>query len=169
MKKILISLLGLALSSGAFAQDFLQQWHDSATKAMNEFRSAHRSSIEAGGWRFVAGAKSLEEVPISDMFVKGVKTEEGPIRSAYLLNVFYLAVPESESPEYHSTKMLVWFDCKEGNLEQRILERYSTIDGSGNPVSRDAEKQSSGMIEMPGADARSFEKPLFAAVCTAKR
>jgi hypothetical protein len=169
MKKIIIPLLGLAISGAAPAQDFLQQWHDSATKGMNEFRSAHRPSIEANGWRFVAGAKSLEEVPISDIFVKGVKTEEGSIRSAYLLNVFYLAVPASESPEYQSTKMLVWFDCKERGYEQRILERYSTVDGSGNPVSRDAEKQSSGMIEMPGADSRSFEKPLLAAVCAAKR
>jgi hypothetical protein len=169
MKNLFTLLLGVTLSTGAFAQDFLQQWHDSATKGMNEFRAAHRPSIEAGGWRFVAGAQSLEEVPISDIFVKGVKTEEGSIRSAYLLNVFYLPIPASESPEYHSTKMLVWFDCKEGGFEQRILERYSTVDGSGNPVSRDAEKQSSGMIEMPGADVRSFEKPLFAAVCTAKR
>jgi hypothetical protein len=169
MKNLLTLLLGVTLSTGAFAQDFLQQWHDSATKGMNEFRSAHRPSIEANGWRFVVGAKSLEEVPISDIFVKGAKTEVGAIRSAYLLNVFYLPIPESESPEYHSTKMLVWFDCKGGGYEQRILERYSTVDGSGNPVSRDAEKQSSGMIEMPGTDARSFEKPLLAAVCTAKR
>jgi hypothetical protein len=169
MKNLLTLLIGVTLSTSAFAQDFLQQWRDSATQGMNEFRSAHRPSIEAGGWRFVAGAQSLEEVPIADIFVRGVKTEEGYIRSAYLLNVFYLPIPASELPEYQSTKMLVWFDCKEGGYQQRILERYSTVDGSGNPVSRDAEKQSSGMLEMPGADARSFERPLFAAVCTAKR
>jgi hypothetical protein len=169
MKKFLIPLLGLAISGAASAQDFLQQWRDTATQGMNEFRSAHKAGIEANGWRFVVGAQSVEEVPVSDIFVKGVKAEKDSIRSAYLLNVFYVAVPASESPEYLSSKMLVWFDCKEGSYEQRILERYATVDGSGNPVSRDAEKQDSGMIEMPGADRKSFEKPLLAAVCSAKR
>jgi hypothetical protein len=169
MKNILIPLLGLALSSAVCAQDFLQQWRDSATKGMNEFRSAHKPGIEADGWRFVAGAQSAEEVPISDIFIKGVKAEKGSIRSAYLLNVFYAAVPASEFPEYQSAKMLVWVDCKEGSYEQRILERYASEDGSGMPVSRDAEKRGSAGIEMPGADPRSFDKPLLAAVCSAKR
>jgi len=169
MKNLLTALIGVTLSTGAIAQDFLQQWRDTATQGMNEFRSAHKAGIEANGWRFVVGAQSVEEVPVSDIFVKGVKAEKESIRSAYLLNVFYVAVPASESPEYLSTKMLVWFDCKEGSYEQRILERYATVDGSGNPVSRDAEKQDSGMIEMPGADRKSFEKPLLAAVCSTKR
>jgi hypothetical protein len=169
MKKFLVTLIGLALSSAACAQDFLQQWRDSATKGMNEFRSAHKAGIEANGWHFVAGAQSAEEVPISDIFVKGVKAEKGAVRSAYLLNAFYVAVPASEFPEYQSAKMLVWFDCKEGSYEQRILERYASVDGSGNPVSREAEKQGSAGIEMPGADPRSFEKPLLAAVCSTKR
>jgi len=168
MKKFLVPLIGLALSSAVGAQDFLQQWRDSATKDMNEFRSAHKAGIEANGWHFVAGAQSAEDVPISDIFVKGVKAEKGSIRSAYLLNAFYAVVPASEFPEYQSAKMLVWFDCREGTYEQRILERYASADGSGNPVSRDVEKRSSAGIEMPGADARSFEKLLLAAVCPAK-
>ncbi len=168
MKPILPALLALCLSSSATAQDFLQQWRDSATRGMNEFRSAHKAAIEAKGWHFVVGVQSVEEVPVSDVFVRGVKTEQGPIRSAYLLNVFYVAVPESESPEYLSTKMLVWFDCKSGEYEQHILERYATADGSGNPVSRTAEKLEPGKIEMPGADPRSYDQPLRAAVCTAK-
>ena len=168
MKKYLVPLLAFALSSPVFAQDFLQQWRDSAAKGMNEFRSAHKAGIEAKGWRFIAGTLSLEEVPISDVFVKGVKVEQGFIRSAYLLNVFYAAVPAAEFPEYQSAKMLVWFDCKTGSYEQRILERYASVDGSGNPVSRDAEKQDPAAFEMPGADPRSYERPLLAAVCTTK-
>lgn len=161
----LATLLGLSLAPAVCAQDFLQQWHDSATAHMNAMRAAHKGAIEAGGWRFVAGAQSAEEVPISDLFVKGVKSERDAVRSAYLLNVFYVPVPASEFPEYQSTKMLVWFDCKQGSYEQRILERYATVDGTGNPVSRAAEKQEPGTIEMPGADRRSYEEPLLAAVC----
>jgi hypothetical protein len=168
MKTILTIILGLALSSPVLAQDFLQQWRDSAAKGMNEFRSAHKAGIEAKGWRFIAGTLSVEDVPISDVFVKGVKVEQGFIRSAYLLNVFYAAVPAAEFPEYQSAKMLVWFDCKTGSYEQHILERYATVDGSGNPVSRDAEKQDPSAIEMPNADPRSYDKPLLAAVCTTK-
>lgn len=164
----LVTFLALAVPCTACAQDFLQQWHDSATLHMSEMRSAHKSAIEAGGWRFVTGSQSVEGVPISDLFVKGVKVEKDAVRSAYLLNVFYVPVPASDFPEYQSTKMLVWFDCKEGDYEQRILERYATVDGSGNPVSRDAEKQAAGTIEMPGADRHSFEKALLAAVCQAK-
>ncbi len=168
MNKYLIPLLALFLSPSATAQDFLQQWRDSATKGMNEFRSAHKASIEAKGWRFVVGAQSAEEVPVSDVFIKGVKTEQGSIRSAYLLNAFYVAAPGSESPEYLSEKMLVWFDCKTGEYEQHILERYATVDGTGNPVSRTVEKQEPGRIEMPGADPRSYDPSLLAAVCTAR-
>ncbi|MEO8158860.1 MAG: surface-adhesin E family protein [Betaproteobacteria bacterium] len=169
MRSLLIALIGVTLSAGVFAQDFLQQWHDSATRNMSEMRAAHKPAIEAAGWRFVSGAQSVEGVPISDLFVKGVKVEKDTVRSANLLNVFYVPVPASDFPEYQSTKMLVWFDCKEGEYEQRILERYATVDGSGNPVSRDAEKQGAGTIEMPGADRHSYEKALLAAVCQAKR
>jgi hypothetical protein len=48
-KKFLVPLICLALSSAAGAQDFLQQWRDSATKGMNDFRSAHKAGIEAKG------------------------------------------------------------------------------------------------------------------------
>jgi hypothetical protein len=133
MNRLLVMLIGLVLSSAAHAQDSLQQWRDSATQAMNEFRSAKKGRIEANGWQFVAGTLSAEEVPISDMFIRGVKTEQGSIRSAYLLNAFYLPVADPELPVYQSTKMLVWFDCKEGNFQQRIVERYPSADGSANP------------------------------------
>ena len=169
MKNLFTALIGVTLSTGAFAQDFLQQWRDSAIQTMNEFRSANKAGIEAGGWRFVAGALSAEEVPISDIFIKGVKAEKGSVRSAYLLNAFYEPVPASELPEYQSTKMLVWFDCKEGSYEQHILERYPSVDGSGNPVSRDIEKHDAPGIEMHGADARSIENLLLPAVCSARR
>jgi hypothetical protein len=169
MNTILAALTGLALSSAACAQDSLQQWRDSATRGMNEFRSAHKPRIEANGWLFVAATLSAEEVPISDIYVRGLKVEKGSIRSAYLLNTFYAAVLALEFPGYQSSKMLVWFDCKEGSYEQRILERYASADGSGNPNSREAEKQSLPTIEMPGADPQSFDEPLLAAVCSAKR
>ena len=168
MIKTLAAIFALALSSSVCAQDFLQQWRDSATKGMNEFRSAHKAGIEANGWHFVADARSAEEVPISDVFVREVKTGDGSIRSAVLLNVFYTPMPGSGSPEYQSTKALVWINCKQGSYEQRNLERYASADGSGNPVSTTAEKPGSEPIELPGADARSIEKPLLAAVCSAK-
>lgn len=168
MIKTLAAIFALALSSSVCAQDFLQQWRDSATKGMNEFRSAHKAGIEANGWHFVADARSAEEVPISDVFVREVKTGDGSIRSAVLLNVFYTPMPGSDSPEYQSTKALVWINCKQGSYEQRNLERYASADGSGNPVSTTAEKPGSEPIELPGADARSIEKPLLAAVCSAK-
>jgi hypothetical protein len=166
MKPVLAAIVGIALSAPVFAQDILEQLRDNATRGMNEFRMAHKAAIEAKGWRFVVGTQSVEEVPVSDVFIKGVKTEQGPIRSAYLLNVFYVAVPSSETREYLSSKMLVWFDCKSGSYEQHILERYATVDGSGNPVSRTAEKQEAGEIEIPGADVHSYEKALLGAICT---
>jgi hypothetical protein len=169
MKRFLIPLLGLAWSSSICAQDLLQQSRDSATRAMNEFRSAHKAWIEANGWQFVAGTLSEEEVPISDIFVKGVKAEKGSIRSAYLLNAFYVPVPASELPEYQSAKMLVWFDCKEGNYEQRILERHASVDGSGIPVSRDLEKRDTAGIELRDANPQSVGSSLLLAVCSAKR
>ena len=128
-----------------------------------------RWRIEANGWQFVAGTLSAEEVPISDMFIRGVKTEQGSIRSAYLLNAFYLPVADPELPVYQSTKMLVWFDCKEGNFQQRIVERYPSADGSANPVSRDTEMHDTLGIELPGADPRSVEKALLPAVCSRRR
>ncbi len=168
MKKLLPLILAAMLPTAVVAQDFLQQWRDSAAKGMAEFREAHRGAIEAAGWRFVVATQSAEEVPISDVFLKSVKVEQGSIRSAYLLNVLYVAVPESEIPEYRSTKMLAWFDCKEGGYEQRILERYATVDGSGNPGSREAEKMVSTLNGFPGAERRTYEKALFAAICTAR-
>ena len=165
MKPILAALLSTVLSAPVLAQDMLEQMRGDATRGMNEFRATHKAAIEAKGWHFVVGTQSVEEVPVSDVFVKGVKTEQGPIRSAYLLNVFYIAVTSAEAPEYLSSKMLVWVDCRSGSYEQHIVERYATVDGSGNPVSRTAEKQEAGEIEISGADVRSYEKPLIGAIC----
>ena len=166
MKPILAALLSTVLSAPVLAQDMLEQMRGDATRGMNEFRATHKAAIEAKGWHFVVGTQSVEEVPVSDVFVKGVKTEQGSIRSAYLLNVFYIAVTSAEAPEYLSSKMLVWVDCRSGSYEQHIVERYATVDGSGNPVSRTAEKQEAGEIEISGADVRSYEKPLIGAICT---
>ena len=166
MKKTLPLLLAVALAAPALAQDMLEQMRGDATRGMNEFRAAHKAAIEAKGWRFVVGTQSVEEVPVSDVFVKGVKTEQGSIRSAYLLNAFYFAVTSGEAAEYLSSKMLIWIDCRSGSYEQHIVERYATVDGSGNPVSRTVEKQEPGEIEMHGADVSSYEKPLIGAICT---
>jgi hypothetical protein len=168
MKKLLFVLICMSLSASASAQDFLQQWRDSAAKAMGEFRAAHQKSLELAGWRFVTGTESAENVPVSDIFVKTVRSESGTIRSAYLLNALYIAVTEGESPGYRSAKLLVWFDCRDGTYQQRILERYATVDGTGIPVSREAERQESTVIELAGADPRSYEKPLLAAICTSR-
>ncbi|HVY06541.1 MAG TPA: hypothetical protein VHB46_11245 [Burkholderiales bacterium] len=168
MKKLFLAIAGLSLSAAVPAQDFLQQWRDSAAKGMAEFRDGHKATIEAGGWRFVGGTRSIEDVPISDVFVKSVKTEGGSVRSASFLNVLYVAVPESNVPEYRSTKMLVWIDCASGGYEQRILERYPTVDGTGIPGSREVERQESTLNGFPGADAHTYEKPMLAAVCTTK-
>jgi hypothetical protein len=168
MKSLFFAIVGVSLSAAAPAQDFLQQWRDSAAKGMAEFRDAHKGPIEASGWRFVGGTHTAEDVPVSDVFVKAVKTEGGSVRSAYFLNALYIPVPESNVPEYRSTKMLVWIDCSSGGYEQRILERYATVDGTGIPGSREVERQESVLNGFPGADPRSYEKPLLAAVCTTK-
>jgi hypothetical protein len=168
MKKLPFVLICMALSTSVAAQDFLQQWRDSAAKAMNEFRAAHKSAIDGAGWRFVTGTESAENVPVSDVFIKTVRTESGTIRSAYLLNALYVEAPASDTPAYHSTKLLVWFDCRDGTYQQRILERYASVDGTGIPVSREAERQESAVMELVGADRRSYEKPLLAAICTSR-
>ena len=73
MKRALVILIALTSSALAGAQDFLQQWRDSAAKAMNEFRSAHGADIQAAGWRFVTAVTTPEGVPSADVFVKDVK------------------------------------------------------------------------------------------------
>ena len=168
MKKIISLFICMSFAAGVAAQDFLQQWRDSAAKAMGEFRAAHQKSLELAGWRFVTGTESAENVPVSDVFVKTIRSESGTIRSAYLLNALYVAVAEGDSPGYRSAKLLVWFDCRDGTYQQRILERYAAVDGTGVPVSREAERQESTAIELAGADPRSYEKPLLAAICTSR-
>ena len=58
MRSLLIALIGVTLSAGVFAQDFLQQWHDSATRNMSEMRAAHKPGIGAAGGG-LAGARAV--------------------------------------------------------------------------------------------------------------
>ena len=69
-------MLGVAVVTGASAQDFLQQWRDSATRQMNAFRATHAPAIVASGWRFVAGSVSAESVPIADVFIARVAAKD---------------------------------------------------------------------------------------------
>jgi hypothetical protein len=131
VKRVLLVMIGLAFSPATPAQDFLQQWRDSATKTMNEFRAVQRPRIEAAGWRFAAGAETAEGVPTADIFVKDLKTRGGKVRSAQVLTASYVPIAAFEVPEYQSTNALVWFDCGTGAFEQRGIERYSSGDGTG--------------------------------------
>jgi hypothetical protein len=168
VKKVLVMLIGVSFTSLGGAQDFLQQWRDSAIKGMQEFRDAHRAKIDARGWRFVGGAMNADAVPISDLFIKDVKIRDGPTRSAYVLNAFYALVAPSDLPEYQSTKALVWFDCNQQRYADRSIDRYASVDGSGDPTSSQAEKPASEPIEMNNAEPQSVEKTVLTAVCSAK-
>lgn len=168
MKKVLVTLIGVLFSSLAGAQDFLQQWRDSAIKGMHEFRDAHRAKIDARGWQFVGGTTNSDAIPISDLFIKDVKMRDGSTRSAYVLNAFYAPVAASDLPEYQSTKALVWLDCNEQRYADRSIDRYPSVDGSGDPTSSQAEKPASGSTEMKNAEPQSVEKTLLTAVCSAK-
>ena len=168
MNKATVALVALMLSLSTFAQDFLQQWRDSAIKGMNEFRAVHWPAIKDGGWQFVDGVVSSDGIPMSDLFIKDVKAQAGPVRSAYVLNVFYAPVAASEVPEYQSTKALVWFNCNDGTYQDRRVQRYASIDGRGDANSGDAEKPNSAPAEMKSAEPQSSEKTLLAAVCSVK-
>ena len=167
MKRALVVSVALTFSAPAGAQDFLQQWRDSAAKAMNEFRTAHGPGIQAAGWRFVTAVTTPEGVPSADVFVKDVKEHEGPIRSASVLTVAYVPVPAFDVPEYQSSRALVWFDCKQGRYEQRSIARYASTDGSGTPTSADAEKPASAAPQMQSVEPESAQGALLTAVCSA--
>ena len=165
VKRALAVLIGLTFSALADAQDFLQQWRDSAAKAMNEFRTDHGPEIQAAGWRFVTAVTTPEGVPTADVFVKDVKVQQGSIRSASVLTVAYVPVPASDVPEYQSSRALVWFDCTQGRYEQRGLARYASVDGGGTPTS--AEKAAATAPQMQPADPGSSQSALLTAVCSA--
>ena len=168
MNRTSVALIGLMVASPICAQDFIQQWRDSAIVAMNAFRTGHWAQIKAQGWQFVGGAETSEGIPSSDVFIRDVKIPNGPIRSADVLNVSYLPLQVSDLPEFQSSKALIWFNCTEGSYEHRSVERYASTDGSGNPVSSDTKKAGSASMELKGAELLSMEKPLLAAVCSAK-
>lgn len=167
MKRALAVLVAVTFSGLASAQDFLQQWRDSAAKAQHEFRTAHGPAIQAAGWRFVAAVTTPEGVPSADVFVKDVKVQDGPIRSASVLTVAYVPFPASDVPEYQSSRALVWFDCSQERYEQRDIARYASLDGSGTPTSADAEKPASAPPQMQPAEPGSAQGALLTAVCSA--
>jgi len=167
VKRLLVVLVAVTFSALAGAQDFLQQWRDSAAKAMNEFRTAHGPEIQAAGWRFVTAITTPEGVPSADVFVKDVKVQDGPIRSASVLTVAYVPVPAFDVPEYQSSRAVVWFDCKQGRYEQRGIARYGSVDGSGTPTSADAEKPASAAPQMRPIEPESAQSTLLTAVCSA--
>lgn len=161
-------VLGVALSTGALAQDFLQQWRDSATRSMNDFRAANGPALAAAGWKFVAGAQSVERVPLSDLHIRDVKARGGKVRSALVLDVGYLPFPESTVAEYQSAKSLTWFDCGAGTFEHRRLERFMSVDGSGTPTSAEEAKPDTAPAEMRQPDHGSVFNAVLDAVCAAK-
>ena len=167
MKPALVALVGLTFSALANAQDFLQQWRDSATKAMNEFRTAHGPAIQAAGWRFVTAITTPEGVPTADVFVQDVRARDESIRSASVLTVAYVPVPAFDVPEYQSSRTLIWFDCRKGSYEQRGIARYASVDGGGAPTSSNAEKPASEAPQMQPAEPDSAQSTLLTAVCSA--
>ena len=164
--RVLVTLLSCLLAAPVLAQDFLQQWRDSAIKGMNEFRAAHAAEIKAQGWRFIDGAVTAEGVPIADVFIKDVKAQDASTRSVRVLNAFYVPVSAADFPEYQSSSALVWFHCADGQYEHRRVDRYASIDGRGEPTSSDAKQPVEAPLEMKGAEPQSMAKTLANAVCS---
>ena len=164
MNRALVVLVCLTFSALSGAQDFLQQWRDSAAKAQNEFRTAHGPELQAAGWRFVTAITTAEGVPSADVFVKEVKVKDGPIRSASVLTVAYVPVPASDVPEYQSSRASVWFDCRQGRYEQRSIARYESTDGGGTPTSAEVE---SAAPQLQPVEPESVQSTLLTAVCSA--
>lgn len=168
MKHSLIAVaLGLALTNGASAQDFLQQWRDSATRQMNAFRSSHAPAIVAAGWRFVAGSVSAESVPIADVFVARVSERTGTIRSADVLTSYYAERPESVVPAHQSARSVEWFDCVAGTWEQRSLNLYPGHDGRGEPNHAEPARPDSDPATPGTIDHGVVTHAVLAAVCSA--
>lgn len=168
MNKLLAAIIVLAAVLPASGQDFLQQWKDTATQQMKEFRAAHRPAIEAGGWRFVHGAVTPEGVPTSDYFVQGIVERSGGLRAAQVLNAFYVPIPEADVPEYQSTRAVLWFDCKAGTFEQRELSRYASADGAGTANSAEPAGDQAASYEGQPPAHQSAEGALLQYVCAAK-
>lgn len=161
-------VLGVAVAvvADASAQDFLQQWRDSATRQMNAFRATHAPAIVASGWRFVAGSVSAESVPIADVFIARVAARKGSVRSADVLTSYYAERPESVVPAHQSARSVEWFDCATGTWEQRSLKLYASLDGSGQPNHAEPAK-ADGDPAAPGPiDHGVVTHAVLAAVCS---
>ncbi len=169
MKKAALLLVGLLGSSPVFAQDFLQQWVDNATKAMKDFRTAHASRIEAAGWHFVGGSLTIEGVPQADLYLREVKAGEGASRAAMVLNAYYTPVPAFDFPEHQSMRALLNVDCGNDNYQERASWRYASADGSGEPNASTPERPTSNFRDNKHAQPQTAEKTLVDLVCAAKR
>jgi hypothetical protein len=166
MKRSLIAVaLGAALADGASAQDFLQQWRDSATRQMHVFRANAAPGIVSAGWRFIAGSVSAESVPIADVFIARVAARTGTIRSADVLTSYYAERPESVVPAHQSARSVEWFDCAAGTWEQRSLKLYSGHDGSGEPNHAEPAKPDSEPATLGPIDHGVVTHAVLAAVC----
>ncbi|MEO8626988.1 MAG: surface-adhesin E family protein [Betaproteobacteria bacterium] len=163
--RVLATLLSCLVASPVLAQDFLQQWRDSAIKGMNEFRAAHAADIKGQGWRFIDGAVNAEGVAIADIFIKDVKMQDASTRSARVLSAFYTPASGSDLPDYQSSNALVWFHCADGRYEHRSVDRYASADGRGASASSDDKQPVPAPLEMRGAEPVSMEKTLLTAVC----
>jgi len=157
--------LGVAVATGAAAQDFLQQWRDSATRQMNAFRATHTPAIAAAGWRFVAGSVSAESVPIADVFIARVEVRTGAIRSADVLTSYYAERPESVVPAHQSARSVEWFDCAAGTWEQRSLKLYASHDGGGEPNHAEPAKVDGEPATLGPIDHGVVTHAVLAAVC----
>lgn len=167
MKHSLIGVvLGALIASGAHAQDFLQQWRDSATRQMNAFRATHAPAIVASGWRFVGGSTSGEGVPTADVFVTRIAARQGAVRSAEVLTSFYAVRPESAVPAHQSSRSTEWFDCAAGTWEQRSLRLYPTHDGSGEPNHAEPGKADAAPAALGPIDHGVITHSVLATVCS---
>jgi hypothetical protein len=143
------------------AQDFLQQWKDSAAVAQKEFRAASSSAITQQGWRFLEGFSNAEGVPLADLFVKDVKRESGTVRFARVLTAFYQPASTSEGTSFKSSHAELSFDCAGKHVQQRSAAYFTTPDASGAP----AASQTDASPQMHEPDPHTAEPALLAAVC----
>jgi hypothetical protein len=164
MKWQWMAVAGALACVPAAAQDFLQQWRDSAAVAMKEFRAANDETIRKQGWHFVEGLVNGEGVPLADVFVKDVKAESGAMRTAQVLSAFYQPASTPEGAGYRSARATVAVDCGASRLQQRNIAYFESADASGNPVA--PATSTAGDAHEP--QAGTPERALVTAVCSAK-
>jgi hypothetical protein len=153
--------VGLTLSAAAHAQDFLQQWRDSAVAAQKEFRAANTNNITQQGWRFLEGFTNAEGVPLADLFVKDVKRENEAVRSAHVLTAFYQPASAPDGTQYRVSRSELSFDCAGKHVQQRAASYFDKADATGEP----AASQSEAGPQMRDPDPHTAEPALLAAIC----